>query len=70
MTTSVIDFAKIKKDLPPHLAAMIPAEAEIEAPKNKVTIQVLMDRAKALFTPEEAEDLARRIEEGRAHRHD
>ncbi|HEX4141385.1 MAG TPA: acyltransferase [Candidatus Methylacidiphilales bacterium] len=48
---------------------LVPAEGEGETAKG-VSGQELVDRIETLFTPEEAADLARRIEEGRANRHD
>jgi hypothetical protein len=71
VTTSILDFEKLKKHLPPELAAELPVAPPVSPESQKpVSMQDLLDRARTLFTPEEAENLARRIEEGRAQAHD
>jgi hypothetical protein len=66
MTTSLLDVEELKKFLPSDLAATVEAtpirlrETPITKP---VSIQELMDRAEGLFTTEELDALARRIDE-------
>jgi len=68
MTVSTLDVEELKKYLSSDQAKTgepLPnCLKETETPKP-VSLQDLFDRAKELFTPEEAEALARRIEEGR-----
>ena len=47
-----------------------PAQPGDSTPAKSVSGQDLIDRVKELFTPEEAEALARRIEEGRERAYD
>jgi len=70
MTTSILDVEELKK----HISGvkdvsvvLLPAKAGLKKP---VSGQDLIDRVKELFTPEEAEALARRIEEGREQAND
>jgi hypothetical protein len=64
VTTSIINVEEMKKILPPEYATEL-ASAFLASEENgePVSLRDLMDRAKGLFTPEEAEALGRRIEE-------
>jgi hypothetical protein len=75
VTTSIVDeemialiMAAADPTKPLKLAASIPKGTKV--PIEPVSLVELAERMKRLFTPEEAADLARRIEEGRAARRD
>jgi len=65
MTVSTLDVEELKKVLFRDEGTTVrPASNSLkETPTKPVSGQDLIDRAKGLFTPEEADALARRIEE-------
>ncbi len=65
VTTTILDAQELEK-----MFVHFHPNASKEKPLMGVSGQELAERIKTLFTPEEAADLARRIEEGRASRHD
>ncbi len=65
MTTTILDAHKLEK-----LFAHVDPRQGGEKPVKGLSGQELVDRIRELFTPQEAADLARRIEAGRAERHD
>jgi hypothetical protein len=75
VTTSIVDdemialiMAAADPTKPLKLPASIPKGTKF--PIAPVSLAELAERMKTLFTPEEAADLARRMEEGRAARRD
>jgi hypothetical protein len=70
MTTSILDSEELLKKLTGG-KGISPVTAIDKVTQDKpVSVQDLFDRVKELFTPEEAEALARRIEEGREQAYD
>jgi hypothetical protein len=65
VTTTILDTRELER-----LFSRLEAKSGEPTQGAGVSGQELVDRIKSLFTPEEAADLARRIEEGRATRHD
>jgi hypothetical protein len=72
VTTSILKAEELKKFLPVDLAQDFPDAklSEAEEPTKPLSGQDLIARIESLFTPEEAESLAPRIEEGRAQMND
>jgi hypothetical protein len=72
VTTSILNPTKLKKFLPVDLAKDLPdaSVSEAEEPIEPLSGRELIARIQSLFTPEEAESLARRIEQGRAQMND
>jgi hypothetical protein len=65
VTTTILDAHDLEK-----MFAHFHPNVSQEKSRTGVSGQELVERIKTLFTPEEAAGLARRIEEGRANRHD
>jgi len=70
MTTSILDPEQLMKQLANEGMVSSFAPADKVVSDKPVSVQELFDRAKMLFTPEEAEALARRVEEGREQAYD
>lgn len=72
MTTSILDAEKLQQLLTLSASDLVVRTAPIKRQESlePVSLRDLLVRAQKLFTPEEAADLARRVEEGRAQRHD
>jgi hypothetical protein len=70
MTTSILDPEELLQKITGEKGITAPATSDQLVPGKPVSLQDLFDRAKELFTPEEAEALARRIEEGREQAYD
>jgi hypothetical protein len=70
MTTSILDPEQLLKQLSRDGSASSVVPSDKIAQVQPVSVQDLFDRIKELFTPEEAEALARRIEEGREQAYD
>ncbi len=70
MTTSIVDGDEILKQLSGEKCIPSVVSSEKFGPESPVSLKDLFDRARELFTPEEAEALARRIEEGREQAYD
>jgi hypothetical protein len=69
MTTSILDVEDLLKTINGE-KAISPAPMSGIGSEAPVSVQELFNRAKEIFTPEEAEALARRIEEGREQAYD
>jgi hypothetical protein len=70
VTTSILNFENLREHLPPEFAATLPDLPSLPRSEKPLSMQEFLERAQSLFTPEEAEELARRVEEGRAEAHD
>jgi hypothetical protein len=72
VTTSILKAEELKRFLPVDLAQDLPDanSSETEEPTKPLSGRELIARIESLFTSEEAESLARRIEEGRAQMND
>lgn len=70
MTTSILDPEDLLKKLTGEKVISPIALMDEVLSGGPVSGQDLIDRVKELFTPEEAEALARRIEEGREQAYD
>jgi len=70
MTTSILDPENLLKKLTGEKGISPTAQTDGVPLGAPVSGQDLIDRVKKLFTPEEAEALARRIEEGRGQAYD
>jgi hypothetical protein len=70
MTTSILDAEELLKKLTGENAVFPAAQVDDVSSARPVSGQDLINRVKELFTPDEAETLARRIEEGREQSYD
>jgi len=72
VTTSILNAEELKRFLPLDLSQNLPDTdaSEIAEPAKPLSGRELIARIDQLFTSEEAESLARRIEEGRAQMDD
>ena len=70
MTTSILDPEELLKKLNGEKNISSAAPIDRVTQDKPVSVQDLFDRVKELFTPEEAEALACRIEEGREQAYD
>jgi hypothetical protein len=72
VTTSTLNSGDIKKFLPVNLAQDLrdADTSEIKGPVEPLSGRELIARIERLFSTEQAESLARRIEEGRAEMND
>ena len=70
MTTSILDAEELLKKLTGDKGISPIAQTDEVPLGGPVSGQDIIDRVKELFTPEEAEALARRVEEGREQAYD